>query len=120
MCEAAQPDSCAIDHAHLHVMPFDDSALLTRFRNDHTCREIWSPHELNRTLVRDSEYLLLIDNRGIGHIALPNRAPGQYFRKAISEIIGRELWNWHDEVILNDRSEARVLIQQTRALFRRA
>lgn len=117
VCDPNHDIGCGVDHAHLHVLPLRDEEILARFHSDYQCTEITAPSALSRSVVSSSEYLLLVDNKGTGHVAMANEGSSQYFRKIISQTLGREMWNWHDEVLLPDRSSAREMILHTRSLF---
>jgi diadenosine tetraphosphate (Ap4A) HIT family hydrolase len=104
LCNRARTPGCGIDHAHLHLLPTDiDVSRL--FKEDFETAALDRIEELNEATKGRQEYLLLIDADRRISISSPNLPTSQYFRRKIAQALGRELWNWNDEVILGVASQ---------------
>ncbi|MFD3440897.1 TIR domain-containing protein [Streptomyces sp. NPDC058685] len=116
MCDPAVRSSCGIDHAHLHVLPLEQS-VTEGFRERFACREIGSLSDLPQANEAQEEYLLLIDQEGTHHFAPTQVSTSQYFRKMIADRTGELLWKWNDKVLLGDRGETRDRILELHRVF---
>jgi diadenosine tetraphosphate (Ap4A) HIT family hydrolase/orotate phosphoribosyltransferase len=99
LCNRARVASCGIDHAHLHVIPFIGS-LSGQFARDYSVGSLSGLPDIGEAVRAEDEYLLLIDTNGEVSMAFPENQTRQYFRRIISELTGREFWNWDDDLIL--------------------
>jgi diadenosine tetraphosphate (Ap4A) HIT family hydrolase len=111
LCRREIRSACGINHAHLHVVPID-TALEKAFREDFEVVKLKHVGEIREVTKQKNEYLLLMTVPDKVLIAFPQRATSQYFRKAISNLTGREFWNWHDEFLLGQTAERRDWILQ--------
>ncbi|GAB3146703.1 hypothetical protein GCM10027290_28880 [Micromonospora sonneratiae] len=108
--------ACGIDHAHLHLVPLPDTCRLT-VDPTFPAEEISSIRSVIEIAPRQ-DYLLLSD-RNRTHVYYPATATSQYFRRLISEELGRDHWHWSDRLILGDRHALRRELQAVRRIFDR-
>jgi diadenosine tetraphosphate (Ap4A) HIT family hydrolase len=117
LCDPSVSGECSVDHAHLHVLPFD-GPLASRFSQTFQVTALDSLTDLPDAITSREEYLLLIDGEGRCLLAFPSGPTRQYFRRAISEATGQPMWNWNDRLLLANHSEAREWILHLHRLFR--
>jgi diadenosine tetraphosphate (Ap4A) HIT family hydrolase len=98
LCDRARVSSCGIDHAHLHVLPFEGD-LSADLANNFTTSAIGRLRELPDAATSHEEYLLLLSAAG-GLIGFPAHSVSQYFRRRVAEAVRRPLWNWNDDIAL--------------------
>lgn len=109
LCNRASTPNCGIDHAHLHVVP-TDADMETTLRRDFAVTKLESLSNLAETTKGHQEYLLLINSEENAMLAYPGSPASQYFRRFLAQSIGRELWNWNDEIILGGSSQRKEWI----------
>jgi diadenosine tetraphosphate (Ap4A) HIT family hydrolase len=111
------PDTgCGIDHAHLHLLP-TTADLVAEFHQDFAVRNLGRLTELARLRSLGAEYLLLIPPSGEILTAFPRGTASQYFRKKVSTLTGRELWNWNDELLLGQAARCKQWILELHRLW---
>ncbi|MET7440315.1 TIR domain-containing protein [Streptomyces sp. NPDC004082] len=116
MCDPNTSSACGIDHAHLHVLPLEQS-VTGNFRDRFSCRRIGSLSDLPEANEARQEYLLLIDQEGAHHFAATDVSTSQYFRRMIADATGELLWKWNDKLLLGDRAETRGRILELHRVF---
>lgn len=117
LCDSNRRSECGIDHAHLHMLP-NPGDLRSHLEENFDCREIDSLRSLPQAIGdRTEEYLLLVDYDGKHVYAEAEEPTRQFFRRAISIAVKNEHWNWHDQVILGDKMQARQTITATHEMF---
>lgn len=90
---------CGITHAHLHVLPINETALhivKSTIRDDF---DLSSPKDLRsnlRDLNRQDSYLLLGDDLTRMQCNAKEKIPSQYMRKVCSKAMGIPSWNWRE------------------------
>lgn len=97
---SASPVGCTVDHAHLHMVPFDGPV-------SHVARDLvpeisW---ESVRTMdaawdsVDAEDAYVVIEEKGDCWLARDraDRIPSQLFRQAIADLTGDSDWNWRTE-----------------------
>ena len=99
LCNRAKSPGCGIDHAHLHMLPTDID-VVQLFTEDFEVASLENLDKLGEATKGHDEYLLLIDAGGGVNVAFPDSPISQYFRRKLAQVMGRELWNWNDDVIL--------------------
>lgn len=100
--------SCGTNHAHLHVVPYDNS-LLAKMKNDRSWISVRYDH-LNKTL-GDDEYLLYaeVDNyleKSIFYVHFLAAEESQYFRKLLGEKARIKDYNYKTTPYYNDTIES--------------
>ena len=73
--------------------------------------------ELGSLAPAGGEYLFLIDQQNVLRFGISQTPTSQFFRRLITEAQGGSVWNWHDRVLLDDRTEARESLLDLHALF---
>jgi ATP adenylyltransferase len=94
---AGSPVGCSIDHAHLHVLPWDGS--LVRAAVEDYSEFDWRTAEgISGALdaaAADGPYLLVEDDGGNAVVAIDPAIPSQAIRKTIARRLEREEeWDW--------------------------
>ncbi len=116
LCNRARAGGCGIDHAHLHLVPLD-RPLSGIFRRDFEVEQLGELEAISERGGQDSEYLLLTDVDGVNYMAFTHEPTRQYFRRVISALLGRDLWNWNDELLLGQKNETRNWILDLHRTF---
>ena len=118
LCDPSRRGGCGIDHAHLHVSP-SPGGIFTRLTETYECRELSSLRSLPEVAGNiTEEYLLFIDPEDRCIFAEVEEPTRQFFRRAVAELVGNELWNWSDQVLLGDPATSRQMILDTHAMFK--
>lgn len=91
---------CGVDHAHLHLVPFDANLREMARGLDPTIdilkwRQVSWPWAAEITSGHD--YLFVRDTSGIGWFAEAPTVPSQLFRRVIARHLGQTQWDWKDE-----------------------
>ena len=112
---AGSPTGCGTDHAHVHVVPFDDS--IERKLRSENAGWISLPLELARSVCGDGEYLLYCGNvleaNPVALVRPLSQPISQFFRKLIATTIGREAnCNYTDFQYFERASEAASILQR--------
>jgi diadenosine tetraphosphate (Ap4A) HIT family hydrolase len=112
---AGSPTGCGTDHAHVHVVPFDDS-LEQKLRSEN---EGWIslPLDKARSVCGDGEYLLYCGNvleANSAALVRPLSQPiSQFFRKMIAATIGRAAdCNYRDFPYFERASKAASILRR--------
>ncbi len=116
LCGETPVAGCGIDHAHLHVVP-TAVAVDPAFRRDFDVVTLERLASLGEVRQRADEYLLLIPPSGEILAAFPRIPASQYFRKKISQLTVRELWNWNDELLLGQTAQYKQWILELHRLW---
>ncbi len=116
LCNRSKMANCGIDHAHMHLVPLGFS-LLPMLTQDFAPRQLRSLESLPEAAARRDEYLLLIEDADVVQLVFTETPTRQYFRRVVSAITGRDVWNWNDEVLLRENREAREWILGVHQVF---
>ncbi|HEV3172769.1 MAG TPA: TIR domain-containing protein [Actinocrinis sp.] len=116
LCNRAKMASCGIDHAHLHMLPIEQP-VGEIFREDFQTQALTSLGGLPQATRNQDEYLLLIDEDGACQFTLTDTPTRQYFRRVVSMLTGRELWNWNDQLLVGHSGDARHWLVELHARF---
>lgn len=109
LCTSEGVASCGIDHAHLHLLP-TNIPVEDKFRADFDVMTLRWLSDLEPATRQVDEHLFLQGSGGIMLLARPQHPASQYFRRVISGLGGRQLWNWNDEVLLGQAAQRREWI----------
>jgi ATP adenylyltransferase len=114
---ASDPDSCCINHAHLHLLP---TRVDVRKELDATNLRLISvgDYSVAAPSVGDIPYFFYQASSQVGLFYDANGAPSQHLRRLVGEQLESNLWNWRDYILLADEQELRRRLARVQVLFR--
>jgi len=93
----------SVFHAHLHVLPLNDTLKDDAVNDNVEISQINSICELSSTIKKAPSYLYYSDTDGSSYEILHSGVESQYFRRLLSKRIGRpDMWNWREYPFFNN------------------